>query len=102
MTLAQQDGAKEGWTCRYEDLRRGVVQGYAPARSSWGLTLFIRQGLVAWMHAWPRDHTAHENGDRHHPGDSAIDFPERSLSLPTQITLVLADIILNRLPEVMT
>ena len=102
MNLARQDGAKEGWTCRYEDLRRGAVKGYTCLHSSWGLALFIRQGLVAWMHAWPREHTAHENGHADRLVRSTVDFPERSPSLGTQIALVLADIILNRPREVMT
>jgi hypothetical protein len=56
MNLARSEGAKEGWTCRYEDLRRGVVEGYRPVRGSWGLALLLRQDLVAWMHAWPKEH----------------------------------------------
>ena len=102
MNPAPQDWAKEGWTCRYEDLRRGVVEEYAPVRSSWGLTLFLRQGLVAWMHAWPREPTAPENSDTPRLVSGSIDFPERCPSLQTQIALVWADIILNRPREVMT
>jgi hypothetical protein len=47
MNLARRDGAKEEWTCRYEGLRKGAAEGYAFLQNSWGLTLFIRQGLVA-------------------------------------------------------
>jgi hypothetical protein len=102
MNLAQPDWAKNGWTCRYEDLRRGAVEGYAPARNSWGLTLFLRQGLVAWMHAWPRKHVIKENPTGHHLGGSTIGPLELAPSLRTQITLVLADMIFHRPQEVMT
>jgi hypothetical protein len=102
MNPARPEGAREGWTCRYEDLRRGVVQGYAPVRSSWGLALFLRQGLVAWMHAWPKEHVLSKHRDMDRLVDSRIDFPEPSLSFATQIVLVLADIILHRPREVMT
>jgi hypothetical protein len=81
MNPAQPDWAKEGWACRYEDLRQGAVEGYTPVRSSWGVTLFLRQGLVAWMHAWPREHTAHENSDGPRLAGSTIGFLERSPSL---------------------
>lgn len=79
------------------------MEEYAPVQSSWGLTLFFRQGLVAWMHAWPREHSlTHESSDTHRPVDDSIDLSERSPSLKTQIALVLADMVLNRPWEVMT
>lgn len=102
MNSARPEEAKEEWTARYEDLRRGAVEGHLPVRRSWGMTLFLRQGLVAWMHAWPREHT----GPEHHVADrlvgGAVDSPEPSLSLGTQIVLVVADIILRRPREVRT
>jgi hypothetical protein len=42
------------WAGRYEDLRRLAWQ---EPPQSWGcpaLTLFLRQGFVAWMQAWPQ------------------------------------------------
>jgi hypothetical protein len=102
MNPAPPDGATEGWACRYEDLRRGAVEGYALVRSSWGLTLFLRQGLVAWMHAWPRERTTHENSAGPCFAGSTACLWERSPSLGTQIALVLADMILHRPWEVMT
>jgi hypothetical protein len=66
------------------------------------LALFLRQGLVAWMHAWPKEHTPSAKRDTDRLLHSAIGFPEPSLSLGTQIVLVLADIILHRPREVMT
>lgn len=102
MNLARRDGAKEEWTCRYEGLRKGAAEGYAFLQNSWGLTLFIRQGLVAWMHAWPREHTAHKNGYADRLVSSTVDFAGPTPSLGAQITFLLADIILNRPREIMT
>ena len=101
MTPAPQDRTEERWTCRYEDLRRGVVEEFALVRSKWGLTLFLRQGLVAWMRAWPIEPATPKKSDPHQFGDSLIDFSQRSPSLQTQIALVWADMILNRPREVM-
>lgn len=72
------------------------MEEYASVRNSWGLTLFIRQGLVAWMHAWPREHAIHEDSNIHRFVSGATDLPEQSPSFKTQIALVLADMIFNR------
>jgi hypothetical protein len=87
--------------CRYEDLRRGAVEESELVRNQWGLTLFLRQGLVAWMHAWPRDPTTTKKSNTHQFVGCPIDFSERCPSLQTQIALVWADMILNRSREVM-
>ena len=40
------------WNDRYESLRAAWL-----ARSAgWGQALFLQQGLVAWMQAWPLEH----------------------------------------------
>ena len=98
----QQEWSEDGWTCRYEDLRRGMIEEYAPAQSSWGLTLFLRQGLVAWMHAWPQTPAPCQNPDAHRLSGSPAALPERSLLWESQIILVLADMILKRPREVAT
>ena len=41
----------ETWTKRYEDLRRDWFE----QQIGWGQALFIQQGLIAWMKAWPRE-----------------------------------------------
>jgi len=41
------------WTARYERLRQQAVEEGCEGRG-WGLTLFLRRGLVAWMRAWPQ------------------------------------------------
>ena len=40
------------WTTRYEDLRRWAHES-GGTDGAWGLALFLRQGLVAWLQAWP-------------------------------------------------
>ena len=41
--------SRETWSARYEQLRTRWIH----QESSWGQALFLRQGLVAWMTAWP-------------------------------------------------
>lgn len=78
------------------------MQGYAPARDSWGLTLFLRQGLVAWMHAWPKEQVPFEKYALDRPVHGGVNPLESSLSLGTQLVSVLADILLHRPQEVRT
>jgi hypothetical protein len=41
------------WTRRYEQLRQGIVsRSDLNATDFQGLTLMIREGLIAWMRAW--------------------------------------------------
>jgi hypothetical protein len=41
------------WTRRYEQLRRGIIsQGGLTVTDCRGLSLMLRQGLIAWMRAW--------------------------------------------------
>jgi hypothetical protein len=41
--------SREGWSARYEQLRAG----WLAHELTWGQALFIRQGMAAWMRAWP-------------------------------------------------
>ena len=42
------------WTRRYEELREQVLAGESLiVTERRGLTLLIRQGVTAWMRAWP-------------------------------------------------
>jgi hypothetical protein len=41
------------WTRRYEQLRQGIIsQSGLSATDCRGLSLMIREGLIAWMRAW--------------------------------------------------
>jgi len=61
------------------------------------MALFIRQGMVAWMNAWPKTHNPPGNNITKHqiPGTASkiLELPQ---SLQTQITMLLADMILNQ------
>lgn len=47
--MADSNASREAWSARYERLRAGwLVQ-----ELSWGQALLIRQGMAAWMKAWP-------------------------------------------------
>ena len=65
------------------------------ASAGWGLALACRQGLAAWMRAWPQDlpTTPMPAG----VGAAAGMLPA---DLRGQVTLILADMILTRQQEV--
>jgi hypothetical protein len=65
------------------------------ASVGWGLTLACRQGVAAWMRAWPQElPTAPMPAG---VGTAADTLPA---NLRGQITLIMADMILTRQPEV--
>lgn len=84
------------WTSRYEQLRHQATQGCLTGQGGYGLTLFMRQGMVAWMHAWPKPHTTNTNITKHQIFNATENLLELPQSLRTQITIVLADMILNQ------
>jgi hypothetical protein len=84
------------WTSRYEQLRREASQDYLSYQGGWGLALFMRQGMAAWMHAWPKPHTSGSNSARHQIFNASSDHQKLPQSLRTQVTMVLADMILNQ------
>ena len=52
--MSQEAADAADWARRYEQLRGLAVGGTPSAGRRWGLALVMRQGLVAWMRAWPR------------------------------------------------
>jgi hypothetical protein len=42
------DASRETWSARYEQLRAN----WFAQEVSWGVALFIHQGMAAWMKAW--------------------------------------------------
>jgi hypothetical protein len=56
----------------------------------------MRQGMAAWMHAWPKPHTSGSNSARHQIFNASSDHQKLPQSLRTQVTMVLADMILNQ------
>ncbi len=52
--MSQEGTDAADWAHRYEQLRGLAVDGATSAGRRGGLALVMRQGLVAWMRAWPR------------------------------------------------
>jgi hypothetical protein len=63
------------------------------------LTLFLRQGLSAWMHAWPPQVETDPPAAK--SAWSGVFSPSVSSSLPTQLVMVLANMILTARQEVL-
>jgi hypothetical protein len=88
--------ASEGFVARYEQLRNSALSRSSPSASNFGLTLFLRQGMIAWMmHACSCavPATLIQSAIPSHPVS-----PLRS-DVRSQATLILAGIILNQSAE---
>ncbi len=83
---------------RYEALRRTVTSEIWSTSGSWGLTLFLRQGLSAWMHAWPQQ--VGTNPSAVQPALPSAPSRTVSSSLSMQLVTVLANMILTVRQEV--
>jgi len=82
---------------RHEDLRRIAMNGAWSASGTWGLALFMRQGLAVWMHAWPRQ----LGDDPPHPKPPLPNVPSAALpaSLSGQLVTVLANMVFTARQE---
>jgi hypothetical protein len=76
------------WNDRYESLRAAWMAD----TTGWGQALFVRQGSVAWMKAWPVDVAGACDSD----AQEAIDPGELGGELERQVTGELARIILHQ------
>jgi hypothetical protein len=54
----------EPWAIRYEELRQLVLARACAVDHTCAYSMLVRQGLVAWMKAWPRPapQTARDHG----------------------------------------
>ena len=77
------------WNDRYESLRAAWVARTA----GWGQALFLRQGSVAWMKAWPVEDVARA---RHFPAQERFDPGELTGELERQVTGELVNIFLHQ------
>jgi len=84
---------------RYEDLRRTARDEAGSAGSSWGLALFLRRGLSAWMHAWPQE--VGTDPPVPQPALPSVPCPAVSTSFGPQLVTVLANMILTARQEVL-
>jgi hypothetical protein len=84
---------------RYEELREQALSSSVDQRATWGLTLFLRRGLVAWMQAWPETSSPEPRSEepaRQQP-EVAMHF---SAQLRDQVVSVLVNMFLHKQEEV--
>jgi hypothetical protein len=89
----------ELWTARYEDLGKRVLTfSEANSAAGWEQTLVIRQGLRAWMTAWPQVHSTRPPIST----PTTRTDPDLALTAPQQAQLaqILASMILHSRTEV--
>lgn len=85
------------WTTRYEDLRqRALTVGEA----GWEQILVIRQGLQAWMNAWPQPRGPRPVSASTTPTTHGHPDPALTSHQQMQLVQILASIILHSQPEV--
>lgn len=91
----------EVWATRYEAVRRQVVEESRGLGDGAGLVLLVRQGLVAWMQAWPEDVGAWpRRAEATGFGEALPVEPLRlSTDLRQQMVGVLVNMLLNRQEE---
>jgi hypothetical protein len=79
----------------YEQLRSAVLDQPRGSVLPPGLALFLRQGMTAWMRAWT-------GCSRENQGEASCPLPagRLSLSVRTEMTLILAGIILGQQREI--
>ena len=98
-TWQEKGTSREAWSARYEQLRAG----WFSHDIGWGQTLFIRQGMVAWMKAWstttpsPSEAQADEAGPQQASSNAVVICGERQ----RELTWALANLILHRQQEVL-
>jgi hypothetical protein len=95
-----QDTSAEAWSARYEQLRANWLN----QEIGWGQSLFIRQGMAAWMKAWPaRISSATRAEDVASESVAAPAAPAAVMSggLRRQLARELANLILHRQQEVL-
>jgi hypothetical protein len=91
-------GSPVSWTRRYEDLRGDVLVGDLSGGRS-GFALFVRQGLVAWMRAFPRCPSSTTRSES--PMQRGIaGCPSLPSSLRAQIVTVMVNMVLGGQQEV--
>jgi len=89
----------EVWSARYEQLRAG----WLAHELAWGQALFIRQGMAAWMRAWPAEEPSKAllPPDFTHAVSDCLPSVAMGGELQRQLARELAQLILHRPQEVM-
>ncbi len=74
------------------------MNGAWSAGGAWGLALFMRQGMAAWMHAWPQQTGDDPPVPKRAP--SVVTPSALSTSVSGQLVTVLANMVLTARQEV--
>jgi hypothetical protein len=80
-------------------LRRAAFSVYQSNGGNWGMALFIRQGMVGWMRAWPKRDVPPDT-EKYQPAVVIATPTSVPASLRNQITILLANMVLNGQKEV--
>jgi hypothetical protein len=84
----------DNWTGRYEELRRRVIDEAGRLPRGPGVAIFVRQGLMAWMQAWP------EEAGRSISSPSTQEPAGLPVGLYEDVTQLLVDMIFHHRQEV--
>lgn len=94
--MHDQGTSPEAWRARYEQLRRDWLN----QEIGWGQSLFIRQGMAAWMKAWPAETSSEARAESSECDAVSSPVVVMSGGLQRQLTRELATLILHRQQEV--
>jgi len=94
--MCEQGGTREAWSVRYEQLRTDWLR----QEIGWGLSLFVRQGMAAWMKAWPAEALLTGTEETVAPKSDRLPPVVMAGGLQSQLTHELANLILHRQQEV--
>jgi hypothetical protein len=83
----------EEWRVRYEELRGQFLKQALSWNRGWGLALFIAQGLVAWMKAWPGKPTLPSSRSFERNSGSPSGALECPASLRDEFVILLANMV---------
>jgi len=91
--LSDHVASRDDWLGRYEDLRRLVLEqaGHLPRRP--GIAVFVRQGMAAWMQAWP------EEANCPLPPSNNLESPRMPSELYEDVTQLLVDMLFHHQQE---
>jgi hypothetical protein len=94
--MHNQGTSPEAWCARYEQLRSDWLN----QEIGWGQSLFMRQGMTAWMKAWPAETSSVTRAESIACKSVTLPAVVMSGGLQRQLTRELANLILHRQQEV--
>ncbi len=85
--MAEPEASCDAWTGRYEDLRRRVTEEDGRLPRGAEVTVFVRQGMAAWMEAWTEEA----------PSPPPRSIAHAPLQLPTGLYADITQLLVNML-----